>query len=704
MGLVEIETSPNALVFKQRQRAPIFDDQYKNMLGAGQIATMSLSRDPNAKASYIAQELGLPANRIDFFDDLPVYIDDEGKQFSLAPEWSFSPSDILKRSAFLAGDIPVMTGAIGGAAVPAPVNPLLKSAAGTAAGEAVRQGMAGALVGEELSLEDRAKYQGIEQALNLGGEVVGDLTSRLLGRHVPVNMFARELSDRRLAEYNELLDKARRHGIDFISPAEGTRLKTFAALEQVLQRQPVSAETIENVLEIRNDQSADAVMKFIRLLSPDTGSLIEAGAKARDAASKAMEAQLKIIQDEASPIYQEAFGMGTQVDVTKTLAKIASLRRVSPEGGSLRPQLEALKKQLERTPTTLPSGQKVRARNLRTVHHVKLEMDRILTALNVSGESLSQAQKVHIQEIKTSLLNDIRKNSIGDRGKEAGELYESARSIYEEGMPAVTQLEASLVNVIADKSEISLHKIADTIFNPSMIDPKSMEQVKKAILTHDPQAWTALIGTYLQQQFARQTEAATGNILEGAKFRKAVFGSRAKREMWKEALEPEQYKVMSELMDVLAATGKVFASNQSITAFATEVQETTLKDGGGLSKVFLIAAPHVWGTRTKDWLDQLGTEKITRRLAEIITDPDAIEELKKFKLLGSKDTRRIINFLKLLGVPHVRDYANPLIAPERGAHERDDIPPMMPTTDQNRRWPEGATDIETPKVLDMFGR
>tara|TARA_R100001082_G_C4365132_1_gene161504 strand:- start:936 stop:3023 length:2088 start_codon:yes stop_codon:yes gene_type:complete len=691
MGLVKPQS--DAVPFKQRQKAPIFDPQWSDSLGAGQIATMSFARDPNAKSNYIAKELNLPPNRIDFFDNLPVYINDQGQQLSLVPEWSFNPSDILKRSAFFAGDLPVTIGSIGSTAIPAPVPPLTKSAIGTGIGETVRQGIASVAVGEDLSGMDKAKFQLMEQGFNLGGEMAGNFVSRLTGKYVPVNIFAKELSDKRLNEYNELLKKAQQVGVDFLSPAEGTRLKSFAAMEQVLQRSPMSAEVIEQVLELRNEQVSDAVLKYIDMISPTTGSLVESGQLAKNAANDAIQAKINALRAEAGPMYKQAFRMGGQIDITKTLTKIARMRRKTPDGSPLRSVLDNYYEQLTWRKLSDKTGTRYRRRNLELLHEVKLDIDRALKSI----DSLGEGQKVRLFKIKKSLLNDIRKNGIGDNGKAAGELYDEARNIYEEGMPAITQLDSSLVNIVAETKETNLHKVADSIFNPAMSDPKTMLQVKQIIQSQNPEAWTALIGTYLQQQWMKAPEAVTGNILEGAKFRKAVFGNKAKRRMWEAALEPEQFKALSDLMDVLEVTGKVFSSQQSITAFAGVALKDIEKSGSALANVPRVLSPQLIGENISMWLKERGARTITKRLAEIITEPDAIENLRKFKLLGDKNTRQIIDLLKLLGVPYLRSEATPMFAPER----RDDIPQMQPTTKQNdlKGWPEGAVNIPTPNLF-----
>lgn len=607
----------------QFQQEAIEDPRF--FIDRSTIAKMSLARDPESQLRSISQDEGIPLEQLGMLDGRPVLKDPQGQQFALIP------SGINTRSAAtLFGELPATLGGTLGAVS----GGFAGGALGTSIGESARQLMSNLVTGERLSVDESLLNQSIEQGFNLASEGIGRGVAKAfnIGR---TSKIGKMMDPRRTASANKIIAKANRFGINNLTPAEATELQSLRTLEKVLQRTGGgSDEVIQDFLSIRNVEIEDAVVNLMDDISVE-GSAVQAGRQVRTAAQEALQEAQEQLQSQAGPLYQSAFQSGQPIDISDTLKTIKGIQRANPTGSKLRAAMNKVERLL--TFTRKDSTKKLPRTQLELLHNAKIEIDRMLGQFG--DDSLSKAQKVQLAKVKGSLREALKTNSD----------YAQAIGIYEEGMPAVTQLSDSLVGVLGDVKDTSLHTVSNKIFDPGLADASTVKQVRKVIQAQNPEAWDAIVRSKLQREWFNISEAATASASpRGAMFRKRIFGSKAKQKMWEAALTPDQFRTVSDLMDVLERTGKVFSTSESITFFAQEMAKD-LKGNNAATAFFSLLSPQEVGTKIAGHIQSVLDGKHAANLARIVTSPDGLAQIAKLKRLGPGSTRQIIELARLTG-------------------------------------------------------
>ena len=185
---------------------------------------------------------------------------------------------------------------------------------------------------------------------------------------------------------------------------------------------------------------------------------------------------------------------------------------------------------------------------------------------------------------------------------------------------------------------------------PKATSPQDIKLVIKLLRREDPNVvadWTRqnLQGIFNENSQNLQSGA---NQFGAAKFASTVAGNEAQRANLKtlisESASPQAWKGFETMLDVFQAQGKRLPAG-SATAF-NQAELETLRGGGNAAKVLLAPTkPSMF----MDKLDQFMLGSNTKKLAELLTDPDGIKKLEELSKTKPNTAKREVLTNSLAG-------------------------------------------------------
>ena len=600
----------------------------------GTRALSSLPKDPINRAKIYAQHylpgvpedvaLGMMGN-----DRGRIYIlrpnsEDEGSQgFYVEPDTFWQAP--AKWVAGAAGEsIPAVTSAAGGLAgsLLGPGGSVAGSVAGGVGGDVIRQTIAGATTGEEYDPMQTAT----EGALSVGGEVAGQVFSRL-GRAIKQIETNKYLNDaQRQAKVQELLEEARRQDIE-LTPAEATNLRTLRAQQRVLQDSAEAADTLDDFYQSREAGVAAAVDRSIAGVS--TAATDPAKIQFRDAASEVIDLAVTARSDTAQPLFEQAFTGDVSVNAINAVAELSNTAARSRAGRAR--TLNKIFQEFKEFMTYDESGRIIGVDvPLRDLHEIR---EVVRGAIDDLGPDLNSATK----RAKRDLERLNRKLGLKARASSSDYGVAMDRFIADSG--PIDDLKKGIVGAVARRGEVTIEQITGVVFRAS---PDQVGAAREAFVSAGKEAeWNGMVAAYLSDTFeiaAKEMQSVTPRA--GAKFHKAVFSTRKARDRLRNALPDAQtYKGFEKLMSVLKATGAV-PEGGSMTAFNQLVTDKMNRTGvnvalnavQALSKLDITAG---LATFARD----LSTARHQRLLADAIVSPDGMKMLKELSDLSPTSRR-----------------------------------------------------------------
>lgn len=226
--------------------------------------------------------------------------------------------------------------------------------------------------------------------------------------------------------------------------------------------------------------------------------------------------------------------------------------------------------------------------------------------------------------------------------------------------PAVERLTEGPVGRLAQGAsgapDTALKRMADEFLDPELARPQTIRQLAADIGKADPTAVRDLVGTRLRNMFDKATaDLQSGpNPWGGAGFVKDVMGNPQSRANLQATIETlpdgkQLWKGWQNFAQVLQATGKRLPRGSD-----TQVNlgvEKQLREGGNLVQ----GAANVDLSRP---LGMLGGQKLndliynanSRKLAEVFTDPRAVEKMKELAVTGPQSRRAELLAAELLNL------------------------------------------------------
>lgn len=215
--------------------------------------------------------------------------------------------------------------------------------------------------------------------------------------------------------------------------------------------------------------------------------------------------------------------------------------------------------------------------------------------------------------------------------------YKAARESFAGASPEVNAMEKGIEGVLANIKDSGLRRVAKTVFASTDTTPLDVSRARSAFVKQGKESeWNDVLNSYLRQVWegpATKDIQGRANPKAGANFRNAVFGTKAQKNIMREAMGPDRFNLFVKLTDVLEATGRVPGS-QSMTQPA---QEAARQMEGEASAIISRLGP----VKLRDWWVDMKVAGWRDSLAKAITSPDSIKELEKLnRLKGSPGGRK----------------------------------------------------------------
>jgi hypothetical protein len=176
---------------------------------------------------------------------------------------------------------------------------------------------------------------------------------------------------------------------------------------------------------------------------------------------------------------------------------------------------------------------------------------------------------------------------------------------------------------------------------PLATSPLDIKSVIKLLRREDPNVVKDWTRQNLQSIFdeTNQNLQSGANQFGGAKFAATISGNQSQKANLKtlisESASPQAFKGFETMLDVFEAQGKRLPAG-SATAF-NQAELETLRSGGGASKLLLAPTkPSMF----MDKLDQFMLGSNTKKLAELLTDPDGIKKLEALSKTKPNSAKR----------------------------------------------------------------
>jgi hypothetical protein len=350
------------------------------------------------------------------------------------------------------------------------------------------------------------------------GEFAGGLLAPIAGGLRPMRGRVADSEAPRLPSEEQLIarEAAEATGVSLM-PAQQSLDPQQLRSQRFLPELTPATERAAQALSRQNQQASGAVDEFVRSIAPDDAVVTAAGSF-RNASQRALDARRAIRSEKASPIYQQAFSEGAQVELRPVNEAIERTISEFPEGGAVARAAQKVGRML-----SLDAS-------LKQLHNAKLEIDDMLT--KVGDGSLGNTAKRELRNVKQSLV---------DQMEAASPAYRDARLTFEAESPAVTQLEESIIGKIANLDDTQLKNVSRRIFDPAETNPTVVRRAKQVIEEVDPDAWNRLVRAEVERRIGSiRPEVGTSFENIPGKLNRAIFGTGKQRDALLSGLSGEQ--------------------------------------------------------------------------------------------------------------------------------------------------------------------
>lgn len=665
---------------------PVVEDASKMASIPTQVAA-SLPTDEMAKVDYFASKrfpaLSQAAARDRYFwkDNRLAYKADDGNAYYEEPT-ATPPTSVndavqdVKAVASLTGPaIPATAGAIGGVLTSGTAGGVPGAAAFAVGGDAIRQGLAHLITGEEKSWGDRAWQAGKSGAEMGVGQLLGHGLTKVIPGKTPTFD---------IPAATNVGDAARKFDIP-LTAGEETGNRTLLRRQKILANTTDADVTFENFYRGRNEKVGQAVNSLLTSISPTGTSPRIASGMAVEGAQAAVKGARAEMQAQAKPIYEVALQPGNIVELP------AIQKNLDPAEQAI---LKHVTNTIRNDPVLGPKIQGWQDNAMFTLDQVKKNTDSMISAAQQAGDGY-----------RASILTGFKNNLLKTMDQAHPE-YANARAIYEEGMPAATNIERGVVGDMAKLENNDVLRASQTIFGKGS-SPEDIRAAraafeaagKKGALPNWQDNWNALVRSHLEQTFNEIPESSTGAVTNvGGTFYKAVYGNTRKKAMLEAATEhnPGLQADMLDLMTALNATGRAM-KGESITAFAQMGQKELANEAKGFIPK-AIETIEVWRTpsRFANYIADIQAGKYNARMAELLTTPEGRQKLKELRKLGPGSAGAVVGLSQLLTAGGVGAVSNLLNRNPDGPVSNPGY--QAPETPAPQEGPPAPTD-QPPSLL-----
>ena len=655
----ELRSGPTRRPGEPMGRATPIDDPAQ-AAGVRATLTASLMADPQKQIEVYAKARGMDPRRYGVDREGNIYyIDMDGIPKREVPSvmGATGPIDFLKRLGANIGSsarsVASQVAAAGAGAATIGGSPILSiPAAGGAAAtvDAGSQALGNYITGNEGIDWGSVAKEGLMGAAGQGLTVgVDKAFTRNALKASPRDI--QVLKDpQRYSQYQQVDDLLRQQGITG-TPGEITGANSLLARERQLGRFDETATTMGDFYRNRSDVQIPAAFdrtmgKISSVASPGEGArLLQSGA---DDTIKALN---KSRAEAASPIYQEAFAANKDVasnaidrilltPAGKEALAIARERMQNRMSLMATPDPELTEQmrlmaevgKMEKVPIGVSKGLK-----LQTLDLVKQSMDDMIAAAQKAAEAGQGRSGVagEIRALKNGLLAELdRLDATAKAGpvamKADGGLYAKARKIYVENSPEVSDAKDGLIGLAAKDRASGLQNVPRTMFDITSADPISVTAARQSFEKAGKiDEWNAGLRAHLTNMF---TTAQKNEAVEKS-FYRAAYADPKRQALLKAAMSPEQFTAFDDFMKALDTVRKALPLGSPT---ATDLGGKAAFAGPGartFGAIPKLLSPQNLGDNLSTFIQDNSAGRNAERIANIITQPGAIAELKKLRMI-----------------------------------------------------------------------
>lgn len=652
-------------------------------LGAQAIASMPT--DQKTKMQYLARQIfpdmdpKTALSRMGVDSGRVFYIGNDEKAYYAEPG-DFSPISEPGRTAaqlpdMAAGAIGPSLGTIGGMAgglttagfgggVPG-------AAVGGMAGDAVRQGLAATLAGEQKPITSRITQNLGEGAAQGVGQLAGLGLSKgagaLLNRN-PLRVAGYDaggMTSKRIDQMQQNADLANKMGVQ-VTPGEAGGISSLLQRQRQIGRQGEGADTLNDFYQKRNTEQLPAGwVKTLDNISPVSAPGIGARNLA-DASKKVINAAQAARSAKSGPLFDEAYAANPSIAspeidlILKTPAGSQALKDAAeimqndrsfmalpdPEKTALVNELVSIGKMKDpETGAGVASGLK-----LRSLQYVK-------EALWDQYKSLAATQPRKAQSVLDNyfnLRNELYRadsTAITDAAErkvlEAGK-YQQANEAHAGMSPEVDALKKGLVGLVSKDRASGWQNAPRTMFDIGTADSMSITQARQAFeKAGKMDEWNGAIRSYLQNAWDAAVKNGGDSGPANSIWKNLKSDPRQYANL-KAATTPKQMQALDDFFQVAEMVKRAPKEGSPTPTDLNKRPDFAGPAARFFGNVAKGANPLNWADAVGDKIFDVSAGKNVGKLANLITSPDAIQSLRKLKML-KPGTQKFITEAGYLG-------------------------------------------------------
>jgi len=610
---------------------PIADP--RRAASAGTAFVAGVPTDKMAAIRYFAKQRGIPESRYQIIDGDIAYQAEDGKFYKEVVGG-------LPTAAYYAPDVAEMVPDILAGVASAPLTLAGPLGVGTAAtitgGTAAlanyaRQKLGGLIGGQEVNPTEVALSGG----LSFLGETAPAIRKGFVERRT-----ARDIGQMNVPMVQSLRAKAGRLDIPLTAP-EITQLASLMSIQKVIGNVPESQVKMQKFYKEREIKVQSAVNDYL-----DSISKIQDQAEAGSMGFEALEARKQQLIDErkaaTEPLYESAFAASVPVDTTPVIGRIDNFLKTQPANGRAASYLKKMKGLFERdVPALDEAGNEITKKGIENrlpvLQNIKFELDAMFN--EDAFKSLDKKIQGNLTEIKNTLVQQMGKDNPD---------YIAANEEFARRSVELDEFNKRTTGVsLLQMSKDNLKNFSNRIFeNPS---PATVKYAKDQVIKGGGQeAWDAVVRSYLDDVWGKARKPS--KTQQGDKFdtgntwQNILLGDVKTKEAMRVALNPTQYKALTDLAEVLQAAGSVRKLG-SDTAFNQLVTEELMKNPP-VTSITTGVARAVGGIKLdqpakvlSDWAIKRDAAANADKIASIITSPDGISRLRELRQMSKTSAK-----------------------------------------------------------------
>jgi hypothetical protein len=356
-------------------------------------------------------------------------------------------------------------------------------------------------------------------------------------------------------------------------------------------------------------------------------------------------------EEVTKPIYDQAFEASVPVNTQPVLSSIDNMLKSQPPTGTATKYLNRVKSLLEK-PGIDEAGQPLKTMvpedRLPLLHNAKLEIDAMFKEDAFS--SLDNTIQAKLAGIKDNLLKEIEKGNPD---------YIAANQKFAQYSQPLNEFNERITGVsLSQMSKDNLKNFANRIFqNPS---PSTIRYAKDQITAGGgDEAWNAVTRAYLEEQWQlakKPAKSQQGQKLDvGNAWQNVLMGDQKQQKALQVALGKDKFDGLRDLSQVLEAAGRVkklgsdTAFNQLITEELIKNPPVTNVVTGAARATGFAMSPQNWGKKITDWAVKKDAANNAEQLTDIITSPNAVDQLKQLKRMSPTSAKFWAGLGQVLG-------------------------------------------------------